>query len=207
MAEPAPGPRTLNIEVSRTGSQTLGFVRRPVQEVATWLAKYAGTRFIIDDRVAGRPITIVTGTPVTPDVAMQAFFRALALAGVGATTRDGFVELAPQPGPAKVSSTASKRYELRPGQFNLARHLRGAKFIPAVRDGKTIGMKILALAPGSRLHTLGFARGDTILRIAGWPVTSPADALAVYGHVRQAKVVDVDILRGDREMRISCPLV
>jgi S1-C subfamily serine protease len=138
---------------------------------------------------------------------MHAFLRALALARVGATTRDGFVELAPQPGPATFRSASSKRYELRPGQFNLARHLRGARFMPATRDGKTIGLKILAVAPGSRLHTLGFARGDTILRIAGWPVTSPADALAVYERVGQASIVDVDILRGDKEMRISCPLV
>lgn len=64
---------------------------------------------------------------------------------------------------------------------------RGARMVPAVRDGKPSGFKLYAIRAGSLYARLGFVNGDTLTSVAGMSLVSVDQALEVYAKLRDVK--------------------
>lgn len=72
---------------------------------------------------------------------------------------------------------------------------RGARVFPEVHGGKTIGVRVYGLRPGTVLHTLGIENGDLLLSIDRWNLTDPEQALEAYAHLRSADRITIGVLR------------
>ena len=72
---------------------------------------------------------------------------------------------------------------------------KGARVVPAVKNGKPDGFKVYAVRPSSIYARLGLQNGDTIHSINGFELTSPDKALEVYTKMRDAKSLDVELTR------------
>jgi hypothetical protein len=65
------------------------------------------------------------------------------------------------------------------------------------RSGRTVGLAISKVRPGSFAHGLGLRDGDVVHRVDGQPITTVADALGVMTKPRP-RDVDVDLTRDGR---------
>jgi len=72
---------------------------------------------------------------------------------------------------------------------------RGARIVPAVRDGAPSGFKIYAIRPGSFYHAIGLRNGDELETVNGMAFTTPDRALEVYTKVRTAKRITLSLRR------------
>ncbi|MBL0215005.1 MAG: hypothetical protein IPQ07_14105 [Myxococcales bacterium] len=77
-----------------------------------------------------------------------------------------------------------------------------ARLVPAVKDGKPIGVKLYAIRPGSLFARLGFVNGDLLMRINGFDVTQPDKALEVYTKLRDAKQLVFSIVRQGKALEL-----
>lgn len=73
--------------------------------------------------------------------------------------------------------------------------LKGARIVPAIKDGKPAGLKLYAIRPSSPYALLGLANGDTITSINGVQLTSAEQALEVYTKVKTAPKLEVGLIR------------
>jgi S1-C subfamily serine protease len=72
---------------------------------------------------------------------------------------------------------------------------KGARIVPAIKNGKADGIKLYAIRPNSIFARLGLTNGDSLQRINGNPLTSSAEALTAYNAVKTADAVVVDLTR------------
>ncbi len=63
---------------------------------------------------------------------------------------------------------------------------KGARVVPAVKNGKPDGFKLYAIRPSSVYAKLGLQNGDTLQSINGFDLTSADKALEVYTKLREA---------------------
>ena len=61
---------------------------------------------------------------------------------------------------------------------------KGARFVPATKDGKPSGFTLYAIRPGSVYARLGLLNGDTLTALDGESITDAERALAVYTQLR-----------------------
>jgi general secretion pathway protein C len=59
------------------------------------------------------------------------------------------------------------------------RHLRDARIVPSVIDGRLVGYRLFAILPGTPFAELGLQNGDTIRAIDDHPLTPPDEAAAL----------------------------
>lgn len=79
---------------------------------------------------------------------------------------------------------------------------RGARLVPAVKDGAVIGFKLYAVRAGSWFDRLGLKNGDVLRAVNGLPLTSPQEALEAYEKVRDAPLLTVGIDRADQPLTL-----
>ncbi len=72
---------------------------------------------------------------------------------------------------------------------------KGARVVPAIKNGKPDGFKLYAIRPNSLYAQLGLANGDTISAVNGHALDSPDAASAVYAKLRSAKKITLDVTR------------
>ncbi|MBL9016337.1 MAG: hypothetical protein JNL83_19265 [Myxococcales bacterium] len=84
---------------------------------------------------------------------------------------------------------------------------KGARVIPATKNGVAVGFKLYAVRPKSVWARLGFANGDTINRVNGMDVSSPDKALEVYTRLREAKALTIDIERRGKPLALGVTFV
>ena len=72
---------------------------------------------------------------------------------------------------------------------------KGARVVPAVKNGKPDGFKLYAIRPTSVYAKIGLENGDTLQAINGMEMTSAEKALEVYTKLRDASSLEVDITR------------
>ena len=72
---------------------------------------------------------------------------------------------------------------------------KGARVVPAVKNGKPDGFKLYAIRPSSVYAKLGLTNGDTLQSINGFELTSADKALEVYTKLREATSLEVEITR------------
>jgi len=72
---------------------------------------------------------------------------------------------------------------------------KGARVIPAIKDGKPNGFKLYAIRPTSIYAKLGFSNGDTITAINKYALVAADKALEIYTKLREAKQLEVELVR------------
>lgn len=72
---------------------------------------------------------------------------------------------------------------------------KGARVVPAMKDGKPQGFKLYAIRPSSIYAKLGWVNGDTLAAVNGFDLTSADKALEVYTKLREATSFEVQIIR------------
>ena len=72
---------------------------------------------------------------------------------------------------------------------------KGARVVPAVKNGKPDGFKLYAIRPSSVYAKLGLTNGDLLQSINGFELTSADKALEVYTKLREATQLEVEITR------------
>jgi hypothetical protein len=80
---------------------------------------------------------------------------------------------------------------------------KGARVVPAVKDGKPNGFKLYAIRPTSLYAKLGLMNGDTLRRVNGQELATADKALEVYTQVREAKSLVVDIERRGKPITLT----
>jgi hypothetical protein len=80
---------------------------------------------------------------------------------------------------------------------------KGARVVPAVKNGKPDGFKMYAIRPSSIYAALGFTNGDTIHMINGMTLDSADAALDAYTKLRNAKRVTVEITRRGKPITLT----
>jgi type II secretory pathway component PulC len=84
---------------------------------------------------------------------------------------------------------------------------KGARVVPAIRNGKPDGFKLYAIRPSSLFARLGFSNGDTIHALNGFELTSADKALEVYTKLRDATSVSVDITRRGKPIELTIEII
>jgi general secretion pathway protein C len=129
-------------------------------------------------------------------------------------------ELAPYPGTTDSDADLQKLIDrgvkqIDPTHYELMRALvdsilanpmavaKGARIVPATANGKPDGFKLYAIRPGSLYAKLGFTNGDTLEKINGYALDSADKALEVYTKLRDAKKLDVEIVRRGKPLTLT----
>lgn len=101
---------------------------------------------------------------------------------------------------ADIRKVGEGKYEVGQGEVdkalnNLAELSTQARIVPAFEGGKTVGFKLFSIRPGSLYSKIGLQNGDVITRINGYEMSSPEKGLEIYGKLKDAKQVTVDMKR------------
>jgi len=73
--------------------------------------------------------------------------------------------------------------------------MKGARIVPSMKNGKPDGIKLYAIRPTSPYAKLGLTNGDTLQSINGFELTSVDKGLEIYGKLREATSLEVEIIR------------
>jgi hypothetical protein len=80
---------------------------------------------------------------------------------------------------------------------------KGARVVPAMKNGKPVGFKLYAVRPGSVYARLGFANGDTIKSTNKHALTSAEKALEVYTKLRDANQLVFELERRGKPVTLT----
>jgi general secretion pathway protein C len=120
----------------------------------------------------------------------------------------------PKPG-ALPKELAAKIQKISEREFNVDRTafdtilekqaelMRSTRIFPVSQDGKVVGYRLLRVASGSLLGTLGLRNGDQIRSINGLELTDPQRALEAYARLRTADNLSVALQREGKDMTID----
>jgi hypothetical protein len=101
---------------------------------------------------------------------------------------------------SKIKKTGGNTYEIGKDVIDALMQnpmavAKGARVVPAVKDGKAVGFKLYAIRSSSVFAALGLENGDTLLSVNGNSLTTADKALEVYTKIRDAKKLTVNIER------------
>lgn len=111
-------------------------------------------------------------------------------------------------GDADIRKVGENSYEVGQGEVdkalsNLSDLATQARVVPAFEGGKTVGFKLFSIRPGSLYSKIGLQNGDVITRVNGYEVNSPEKGLEIYGKLKDAKQVSVDVKRRGKPMSLD----
>lgn len=86
---------------------------------------------------------------------------------------------------------------------NPALAARGARVVPSIKNGKTVGFKLYAIRPSSVFAKIGLMNGDTLHSINNFELTSLDKGLEVYTKVREANNLSVSVTRRGKPVNLS----
>lgn len=84
---------------------------------------------------------------------------------------------------------------------------RSVRIVPARREGRVVGVRVLGVRPGDELSRLGIRGGDVILRVGGFDIATPDRCLEAYARLRASDELRVEILRDGRRVTQTYVLV
>jgi general secretion pathway protein C len=82
---------------------------------------------------------------------------------------------------------------------NLSDVLNQAEIKPHLTDGKTGGLAISSIKPGSFFRLMGFRNGDVIRRVEGNEIRGPEDIISLYNDLKSEDFISLDIIRRGEE--------
>lgn len=80
---------------------------------------------------------------------------------------------------------------------------RSARLVPAMVNGRSVGIKVYAVRPGSAFSKVGIRNGDTIHTIGGTELGSPADLEAALEAAARTSTVIVEITRRGQPVTLT----
>jgi hypothetical protein len=80
---------------------------------------------------------------------------------------------------------------------------RSMRVVPEVKDGKPVGIRLFGLKPEGPLAHLGMQNGDLVQSFNGSPLTTPAEALAAYNHLRTTGELRTGVLRRGKSLSVE----
>ncbi len=80
---------------------------------------------------------------------------------------------------------------------------KGARVVPAMKNGKPEGFKLYAIRPTSVYAKLGLTNGDTLTSINGFELTSADKALEVYTKLREATSLELEVTRRGKPVTLK----
>jgi len=80
--------------------------------------------------------------------------------------------------------------------------MRGTRIVPEVRDGRTVGVRLLAAPPGGLLARLGLRAGDVLERVNGFDIASPDRCLEAYARLRNTDRISLTLRRAGRAITL-----
>jgi len=81
--------------------------------------------------------------------------------------------------------------------------VKGARVVPAMKNGKPEGFKMYAIRPTSAFAKLGLTNGDTLTSINGFELTSADKALEVYTKLREATSLELEVTRRGKPVTLK----
>lgn len=112
----------------------------------------------------------------------------------------------PSTGAADIRRVGEHTYEV-PGRYlELDRWTGGstlsdARMVPAFKDGKAQGFKVLSIRKGSLYEKLGLQNGDVLQRINGMQLDSLEKAMETYMLLKSQRRLEVELERGGGRVR------
>lgn len=80
---------------------------------------------------------------------------------------------------------------------------KGARIVPAMKNGKPEGFKLYAIRPSSVFAKLGLSNGDTLTSINGFELNSADKALEVYTKLREATNLELEVTRRGKPVTLK----
>ncbi len=80
---------------------------------------------------------------------------------------------------------------------------KGARIVPAMKNGKAEGFKLYAIRPSSVFAKLGLSNGDTLTAINGFELTTADKALEVYTKLREATNLELEVTRRGKPVTLK----
>ncbi|HTL33499.1 MAG TPA: type II secretion system protein GspC [Kofleriaceae bacterium] len=80
---------------------------------------------------------------------------------------------------------------------------KGARVVPAVKNGQPDGFKLYAIRPSSVYAKLGLANGDNLQSINGFELNSADAALNAYTKLREATSLELNVTRRGKQMTLK----
>ena len=81
--------------------------------------------------------------------------------------------------------------------------VKGARVVPAMKNGKPEGFKMYAIRPTSAFAKLGLSNGDTLTSINGFELNSADKALEVYTKLRDARSLELEVTRRGKPVTLK----
>ncbi len=85
--------------------------------------------------------------------------------------------------------------------------LRQARIIPALEEGKTVGIKLFGIRPNSLPKLLGLKNGDLVRAVNDLPIDSMDAAMSAYNKVRERDTLVLQIIRKDIPMLLTIRII
>ncbi len=114
---------------------------------------------------------------------------------------------------AGIKKRGAYRYEMNRDVLDAVlaspmRISRGARIVPAIRNGKPNGLKLYALRPGSFYTRIGLNNGDTVMAINQLPIGSGPDKLLdLYQKIKTQSRFVLSISRRGKPVQLSITIV
>lgn len=161
--------------------------------------------YAVGDTIAGNArITGIFGDRVVLRRNGRAETLRLDLADAGMAADDGDDDESKAPASSAVERAAELRGRLRDNPLELARMVR---FEPHRQDGELVGYRIQGRSGEAELlGELGIRPSDVITRINGIPLTDPANGNKALQELRDARMINVTVLRDGSSRRLSIPI-
>ena len=108
-------------------------------------------------------------------------------------------------GVTRVSNTDYRveRAEVDRALSNLNEVATQARIVPSFKNGKANGFKMFSIKKGSIYDKIGLTNGDVIQKINGYDMNSPDRALEIYGKLRDATSLTIELTRGSSNMTLN----
>ena len=76
------------------------------------------------------------------------------------------------------------------------------RMVPVFTEGKCLGMKVFGVSNDSVLSKRGVKNGDTVVRVAGFGLDSPENALKAYSAAKKDVESTVAVLRDGKQLEL-----
>lgn len=81
--------------------------------------------------------------------------------------------------------------------------MKGARVVPAMKNGKPEGIKLYAIRPNSPYSKLGLQNGDTLTSVNGFELTSVDKGLEIYTKLKEATALELEVTRRGKPVTLK----
>jgi hypothetical protein len=200
-----------------------------LRDLTAWVTGFTCKNIVFTAGVAqhATQLHVVAPNEMTPKQGLQLYLDAVDAAGLVATDKGDTIVIKPGPTmpngcPDVVQTTSSAPAAPADSNFTTidATHatitqarldqlradpsglVKSARIVPAMKDGKPIGLKLYAIRADSVPARLGFQNGDTLVAVNGTALGDATAALDVLQRALDATSWQFDILRRGAPMSL-----